>query len=146
MEFLKQMFTTVRGWILGAELDNPLIGLAAAFVVAVIGFITLRLVSIIASRMVARIEASEGNRIKPFRLQQQEILSAEEISGLLTIIVKAIRFVFSLAIIIVGVGLTSVSSRGRRIWPLRRSNSRSRPWRKPGKRLLRISRIFSSLL
>ena len=105
MEFLRQLYSTVREWILGVEFDNPLIGLAAALIVAVIGFIALRVISLIARRMVARIESSEGTRITAFQLQQQEILSAEEIAGLLTIIVKAVRLVLVAAVIIVSLGM-----------------------------------------
>ena len=105
MEFLQQVFETARNWIQGIEFANPLVGLAAAVVVAVACLIVMRLFSVVGRRIVARIEASEGTRIKSFSLQQQEILSSEEIAGLLTVIVKGTRFVLSLTTAFVALGV-----------------------------------------
>ncbi len=105
MDFLKQVYETARNWIQGVEFANPLIGLVAAAVVVILCLIILRIISLVGRRIVARIEASEGTRIKSFSLQQQEILSAEEIAGLLTIIVKGIRFVLSLTTSVVALGV-----------------------------------------
>ncbi len=105
MRFLLDLFETARTWIQGIEFANPLIGLLAAFVVVVAALVALRVISVIGRRMVARIEAGEGTRIRAFSLQQQEILSAEEIAGLLTIIVMGTRFVLSSSIVIIALGV-----------------------------------------
>jgi small-conductance mechanosensitive channel len=103
---------TIAGWYeavvefgRGLEFGNPLMGLAAAVVVSVLGFVLYRLVSTLTRRASERIKAWEGSRIKPLQVQEQEILSADEIAGLMTTLVAIVRWILLAAIVVTSVGL-----------------------------------------
>jgi small-conductance mechanosensitive channel len=103
---------TIAGWYeavvefrRGLEFGNPLVGLAAAVVVSVLGFVLYRLVSTLTRRASERIKAWEGSRIKPLQVQEQEILSADEIAGLMATLVAIVRWILLAAIVVTSVGL-----------------------------------------
>ena len=105
METIAGWYEAVVEFAMGLEFANPLVGLAAAFVVSVLGFVLYRLVSTLTRRASERIKAWEGSRIKPLQVQEQEILSADEIAGLMTTLVAIVRWILLAAIVVTSVGL-----------------------------------------
>jgi small-conductance mechanosensitive channel len=105
MEKIAGWYEVLVEFATGIEFANPLVGLAAALVVCVVGFVLYRLVSAVTRRVSDRIVAWEGTRVKALQVQEQEILSADEISGLLTIVVAAARWILLAAIVLISVGL-----------------------------------------
>ncbi len=101
MEKMGQIFQNMKELATSIEFANPLVGVIASLITAVIAFILYRIVAAIARRSMARIESWQGTRIKSLQVQEQEILSADEIVGLMTIIARAVR-VIVLAAIVVG--------------------------------------------
>jgi small-conductance mechanosensitive channel len=105
METIAGWYDAVVEFARGLEFANPLVGLAAAVVVSVLGFVLYRLVSSLTRRASERVKAWEGSRIKPLQVQEQEILSSDEIAGLMTTLVAIVRWVLLATIVITSVGL-----------------------------------------
>lgn len=82
--------------LLGAiEIDNPLVAGALGIAALLVAFIAARMVRSIGRTVEAKISGWEGTRVRALRWQQQEILSADEIVGLLAMVVRAVRFLLA---------------------------------------------------
>jgi small-conductance mechanosensitive channel len=95
MDKLKELFESVREGIAGVDFANPLIGAATALAVVLITIVLLYTISALTRRALALIERWRGSHIRSLSVQQQEILSADEISKLLSVTVKGLGFVLS---------------------------------------------------
>lgn len=100
MENVSLLLGNIKELFRSVEFANPLVSAVAAVIVGLAAFVLYRIVANLSARVIARVESWEGGRITSYHVQDQEILSSEEIVGLLTIIVKAIRMILLAAIVI----------------------------------------------
>jgi len=80
---------------IGLEITtHPLIGLGIAVVVAIVALILIRVVGIVGRGMERRITRRSDGRTG-IRLQEQEILSGQDIAAFLTLVVRGLRLIVS---------------------------------------------------
>lgn len=101
MDKLQEMYESVRDAIAGIEFSNPLVGLVAAFAVILVAMFLVYTISALTRRVLALIERWQGTRIRAFHVQQQEILSDDEISHLLAVTVKGFGLLLSGTVVVV---------------------------------------------
>ncbi len=87
------------------NLEHPLVAAFAALVLTLLFLIALRIVRGIFRRLVSSVDSWKKTRIRPIRIQKQELLSSEDIGSLLRGIFKAIHGILVFAMILTFVNL-----------------------------------------
>lgn len=96
IEFLGDVADLISGVDSGG---HPFIGVVLTVVVAILSLVLVRIVQIIGRRLEKRF--GEGaDRFRGFQLQQQDILSGEDVSAFLVLVVTGLRLLMGLTIIL----------------------------------------------
>lgn len=103
MDRLKELFESMRDSFAGIEFSNPLIGLVAALVVILVAMFLVFTISALTRRALALIERWRGTRIRALNVQQQEIISADEIAHLVAITIKGAGLLLSGTTVVIAI-------------------------------------------
>ena len=101
MESLQRFYIYLKDLVGSIEYANPMIRAAAALLVLFAAWLMLRIVSAVGRRMARKVEDWQGTRIHSLKVQQQEILSAEEVGNLTVIVIRAFRVVLAILVVVV---------------------------------------------
>ena len=105
MESVKQFFEMIAQFYVGLEITaHPLIGLGIAVILAVVTLVLMRVVRIIGRGLEQRVN-KRAEKSKGFQLQEQEILSAQDIAAFLSLVVRGARLIVSAWVLLSGLAL-----------------------------------------
>jgi len=102
---VKQFFEMIAQFYVGLEITaHPLIGLGIAVILAVVTLVLMRVVRIIGRGLEQRVN-KRAEKSKGFQLQEQEILSAQDIAAFLSLVVRGARLIVSAWVLLSGLAL-----------------------------------------
>jgi small-conductance mechanosensitive channel len=83
MEAISAVTETINEWFAAIDLENPLWATTASVVVTVFIFLLFRAWRLVTKRFQANLDGARTTWIKPLRFQRLDLLSADDIAGLL---------------------------------------------------------------
>lgn len=95
MDELSRLYESARDTVARVDFSNPLLGLAAALGILLFAFILTRVILSLDGRLRSAIRGARGNWIRPLSLQEQEILSADDIAKLLDVTARGLGLVLA---------------------------------------------------
>lgn len=98
MEAVRLFFNTVVDfWTNLDVVGHPLIGIGLAAAVAIVAFVLIRIIGVLGRGLERRIDEAAG-RMSGFRLQEQEILSGDDIAAFLELVLRGLRIIVSFGV------------------------------------------------